>query len=540
MKVQFLIKLFPVLLMFINGCSGTVTDVRSEAIIASPEELYGDLFFDVQGNNEVFADSKTFVDCVPLFHPSVVRSKYAVWPDRSANGLREFIRLHFQPPVKIAEYVSDSSSISDHIKKLWQVLRRPADEKKHGTLIPLPHPYIVPGGRFREVYYWDSFFTMLGLREDGQDTTIENTVKNFAYLLDNFGFIPNGNRSYYLSRSQPPFFASMVQLLASMKGDDVFTRYLSQMETEYDFWMQGADSLTRDEHTYKRVVRLQGGEVMNRYWDDKATPRPESYAEDVQTMSEVHERFPERDAGDVFRHLRAGAESGWDFSSRWLEKETDGSFKLHTIHTTDIIPVDLNCLLYDLELTIARAARLGGYRSKALDFEIKAAKRKEAIFKYCWDQKRGFFMDHNFVKGKNTGIESLAAVFPLYFRIADTSQADLVAKRLEKKFLKPGGLVTTLDETGQQWDGPNGWAPLQYLAVMGLRNFGINKPADEIQRRWLRLNEKVYAASFKLMEKYNVQDTSRAGGGGEYPNQDGFGWTNGVYRAFVVKDSVPL
>ncbi len=503
---------------------------EKEVQILPPEELYGQLFYDVQADPEVFPDSKTFVDVVPLTGVEEIKSRYSELQDKSSQSLRTFVEDNFDVPENDNLYQTDSSSIKQHIPKLWSVLKRPADENISGTLIPLPNPYIVPGGRFREIYYWDSYFTMLGLQEDGEIETIQNMVDNFSYLIDKYGFIPNGNRTYYLSRSQPPFYAKMVEILADIKGEQVLVDYLPYLEKEYQFWMAGADALTRDNPANKRVVLLEDGEILNRYWDNKNTPRPESYREDVKTAEAAVAAFPGRTKEDVYRNLRAGAESGWDFSSRWLLTNEEGNFQLSTIHTTDILPVDLNSLIYNLEKTISQAHRLANNTDKAEAFRQKYEARERAINKYFWDEEKQFYSDYNFRSAEPTKVISLAGVYPLFFQIANAEEANLVAQKVKNVFLKPGGVVTTPNNTGQQWDAPNGWAPLQWITIAGLRNYGHNELAKEIKNNWLLQNTAVYKRNYKLLEKYNVEDLSKKSGGGEYPTQDGFGWTNGVYQ----------
>ncbi len=502
--------------------------VDQEVEVLPPDELYGDLFYDAQ-NKELFADSKTFVDVVPQYNVGLIRQRYTMLNDTSKTAISEFIEQHFEVPGHDENtYKTDSSSIGEHISKLWDVLKRPADEEKSGTLIPLPHSYIVPGGRFREIYYWDSYFTMLGLLQDEEVETIQNMVDNFAYLINKYGYIPNGNRTYYLGRSQPPFFAMMVKVLAQAKNKKVLPKYLPELEKEYNFWMDGANNLEK-EKAFRRVVKLKDGEILNRYWDDNATPRPESYREDIQTAETAVKKNPDLTKEEVYRNLRAAAESGWDFSSRWLSRNETGEFDLSTIHTTDIVPVDLNSLLYNLEKTISRAASIAGNDDKAEEFRKKAEIRKAAIQKYLWNREENFYMDYNFKKQQLTGIYSLAAAYPLFFEIPDKNRAEEVAEVIREKLLKPGGVVTTNNNTGEQWDAPNGWAPLEWMTIKGLENYDLDL-AQTIKSRWLKLNEDVYNRTYKMTEKYNVVDLSRESGGGEYPTQDGFGWSNGVYQ----------
>jgi alpha,alpha-trehalase len=357
---------------------------------------------------------------------------------------------------------------------------------------------------------------MLGLQTARKTDSIESMIANFAFLLDKQGFIPNGNRTYYLSRSQPPFFALMVQLLADSKGEQILVKYLPQLEKEYNFWMAGKPKAKGT--AQKRVVLLADGSLLNRYWDDRNAPRAESYAEDMHTAKQVPENK------NIYHDLRAGAESGWDFSSRWFRDVNS----LATIHTTEIIPVDLNALLYNLERTIAQAYQIQKNAPSTQKYLEKAEARKKALLQYCWNEKNGFFQDYDFVLQKHTPVLSLAGVYPLCFQIATSVQSKQVAAVLKAQFLKAGGLISTPNHTKQQWDAPNGWAPLQWMAIWGLRNYQQTDLADEIRLRWVSLNEKVFKKTGKLLEKYNVEDLSLIAGGGEYPLQDGFGWTNGV------------
>ncbi len=484
------------------------------------------LFEDVQMNH-ILPDGKTFVDCIPKYPVKEINKQYLEQKDIQGFDLKNFVLTHFELPVaNTTGYSSDTSKpVTDNIELLWTVLTRQPDDTA-GSLIPLPHSYIVPGGRFGEVYYWDSYFTMLGLKVSGKNEMLENMVNNFSYLIDKIGYITNGNRTYYIGRSQPPFYSLMVKLLASIKGEDVLPTYLRQLEKEYQFWMKGADELNQTKAAAHRTVRMPDGSILNRYWDENNTPRPESYREDIELMYQSGQ-----EAKSIYRHLRAGAESGWDFSSRWFKDEKSFS----TIHTTEIIPVDLNCLLLHLEQTIAEAYQLAGNNEATKKYNILAEKRKSAIQQYCWNQEHGFYFDYDFIEGKQKQTLSLAASFPLFFKIADDKQAKLVANMIKEKFIMPGGAVTTLTTTGQQWDAPNGWAPLQWITVVGLENYHHNELATDIAAKWIKLNTDVFHRTGKLMEKYNVVDTNLEAGGGEYPGQDGFGWTNGVLLALIKK-----
>jgi alpha,alpha-trehalase len=483
------------------------------------------LFEDVQ-MSRIFADGKTFVDCLPKNPPEEINKEYLLQKDTSGFNLKAFVLSNFDMPAgHTIDYSSDrNKDVAENIEALWNVLTRQPDTKAAGSLIPLPFPYIVPGGRFGEIYYWDSYFTMLGLRASGKIESIENMVKNLSYLIDTIGYIPNGNRTYYLGRSQPPFYSLIVKLLAEVSGKQILPKYLSQLEKEYGFWMKGAQDLDDEHSSAHRSVRMPDGEILNRYWDENTTPRPESLRQDVELANQSHLQ-----SSTLFRHLRAGAESGWDFSSRWFK---DGN-SLSTIHTTEIIPVDLNCLLANLERTIAEAYELSGKPEVVRQYQSLAEKREKAIQKYCWNNDAGFYFDYDFAQSKQKNALTLAGVFPLFFKIATDAQAKSVALVIQEKFLKPGGVVSTLETTGQQWDAPNGWASLQWITIIGLENYGHHELATSIARRWTKLNSDVFRRTGKLMEKYNVVDTHLEAGGGEYPGQDGFGWTNGVLLALM-------
>jgi alpha,alpha-trehalase len=491
--------------------------------------LLGELFEQVQLQN-IFPDGKTFVDCTPRSKLSFIHQKYKEQKSEEGFNLSAFVNENFILPKSYSsQYVSDKARpIVEHIETLWDELTRQPEEGNN-SLIPLPHSYIVPGGRFREIFYWDSYFTMLGLQVSGKIEMIKNMVDNFSYLIDKFGYIPNGNRTYFLGRSQPPFYASMVQLLGEEKTSqpegqsaNILSKYLPQLVEEHNFWMKGMEQLNEKDNAVNRITLMADGSILNHYCDEFDTPRPESYKEDVELAKQVN------DKRKLYRNIRAACESGWDFSSRWYKYKDDFS----SIHTTEIIPVDLNCLLFNLEETIAEAYRLSNDKILSEKYQSAANRRKQAINAYCWNKDENFYFDYDYVVGNQKQSLTLAGTFPLFYKIASAGQAAGVAESLQKHFLYPGGLRTTTFTTGQQWDAPNGWAPLHFIAVQGLINYGHNDLAKIIAERWMTVNEKVFKSSGKMLEKYNVENIQLESGGGEYPTQDGFGWSNGVYLKF--------
>ena len=494
-----------------------------------PAHDLGTLFGEVQ-SARVFPDSKSFVDAVPLMPPAEIVAAYDRERGNPGFDLRAFVARHFLPPATTttASGADSAETMEAHIRALWPALTRapPPPGRAWSSLIALPDSYVVPGGRFREIYYWDSYFTMLGLVRSGRTDLVKAMLDNFAWLIDRTGHVPNGNRTYYLGRSQPPYFAAMIALYAQAVDTAAALAWLPALEREYAFWMDGADRV-QPARAWRRVVRLPGGALLNRYWDDLPEPRPESWREDVALGASI----PEARRTALYREIRATAESGWDFSSRWMRDPHD----LRTLETTELAPVDLNCLLYHAERTIAalRAFRdQPGDAVMAARFAAAAARRREALMRASWDSVSGFFYDVRWASAERvTDRPTLAAVSPLFFGLASPAQARAVALVLQRDFLQPGGFVTTRIASGQQWDAPNGWPPLQWLAIEGLRRHGLVALADTARTRWLALNRRTWRATGRMMEKYDVTDTTRAAGGGEYPTQDGFGWTNGVALA---------
>lgn len=484
-----------------------------------PSELYGDLFVAVQ-TQQIFDDQKTFVDAVPNSDPATILQLYAQQKNQPNFDLKSFVLTNFTLPTEPPITPPSGQTLREHINWLWPKLTRTTTSAPpFSSLIALPKPYVVPGGRFREGYYWDTYFTMLGLQESRHEDLVDDMLDDFAYEIDRFGHIPNGNRTYYLSRSQPPFFAQMVTLAANAEGPRVYQKYLPQLRKEYAYWMTGENTTPRGQAT-RNVVVMRDGVVLNRYWDERDTPRDESYLEDVKTAQQV----PSRPANEVYRDLRAAAESGWDFSSRWFGDNRN----LTTIRTTSIVPVDLNSLMFGLEITIVKGCGVAHDFGCVAEFVGRAKRRAEGINHYLWN-RNGYYGDYDWRLGKSRDNLSAAALYPLFAGVAWPERAQRTLSAVSQNLLKERGLATTTFQTGQQWDAPNGWAPLHWLTIEGARRYGRDDLAKDVGTRFLADVKQVYAAQQKLVEKYVVEGPNAGGGGGgEYPLQDGFGWTNGV------------
>ncbi len=495
----------------------------------SPAQRYQELFEAVQ-TQRVFADSKTFVDCAPLADPDDILEDYRAHCEDEGFDLAAFVHAHFRPehPPRSA-YVSDPDrTLTEHIDGLWDVLTRvPREHPTRSSLLPLPHRYVVPGGRFGEIYYWDSYFTMLGLCGSGRHDLLRAMADDFAYLIDTYGHVPNGNRSYYLSRSQPPVFALMTELFEE-QAIDPQAPYLPRLRKEHAFWMEGAEHLAKDE-VHCHCARMPDGSLLNRYWDTRDIPREEAWLEDVETA-----KASGRPAHDVYRDLRAAAASGWDFSSRWCDGDA-----LSGIRTTRIVPVDLNAFLFKLESRIAVLAARVGDEAAARRYTTMARERRAAVDRWLWSETLGTYADYDLDRGRTRDALTAAIAVPLFVGMSGDAQAARTAAALESGLLAPGGLGTTQVDSGEQWDRPNGWAPLQWMAIQGLLRYGHGDLACRIRERWLRTVGNLYEREAKLVEKYALRqlpEHAEGGGGGEYPLQDGFGWTNGVTRRLLDDD----
>lgn len=397
--------------------------------------------------------------------------------NQSGFDLRHFVDVNFTLPKAGEKYVPPAGqSLREHIDGLWPVLTRSTKNvEKWDSLLPLPESYVVPGGRFREIYYWDSYFTMLGLAESGHWDKVADMVANFGYEIDAWGHIPNGNRTYYLSRSQPPFFAFMVELLAQHEGDDALKEYLPQLQKEYAYWMEGVETLQPGQQN-QRVVKLEDGSVLNRYWDDRDTPAlnpglkislpPKAPPTARQRRSIETSALPPPPAG-------ISAPAGWIIRSSSVPSVPP---------RLSLSILTLCCISWK---TLARASAAAGDRAKASQYDTLANARQKAIEMHLWNNKEGWYADYDLQNNKIRDQLTAAALFPLYVNAAAKDRAAKVAAAAQAHLLQPGGLATTSVKSGQQWDAPNGWAPLQWVAAEGLQNYGQDDVAMEVTWRFL-------------------------------------------------------
>lgn len=417
--------------------------------------------------------------------------------------------------------------------------RLPADHdvETHGLLY-LPHPYVVPGGRFNEMYGWDSYFIQVGLLRDGETGPARAMADNFLYQIEHYGKILNANRTYYLTRSQPPFLTRMLLGVYRRTGDRRWlARALPAVEAYYRYWTD-ADHLTP-----------QTG--LSRYFDTGSGPAPEVVASERDAEGRTHydrvkefyrteevtdydvRRFYVRSSDTLtpafYRGDRAMRESGFDPSNRF------GPFSADIISYN---PVCLNSLLYVMERDAAEIARLAGRPSEARAWGERARRRAERVNKLLWDEEAGLYLDYNFELGRRRHYPFVTTFYPLWAGLATPRQAARVAANL-KLFERPGGLLTSTSVSGSQWDAPFGWAPMQLLAVGGLRRYGHAREAERLSVKFLSLVLKEFVEHNVIVEKYDVERRdSHVSAGlrfGYTSNEIGFGWTNAAFTELYAQ-----
>jgi alpha,alpha-trehalase len=389
----------------------------------------------------------------------------------------------------------DVAAARQYIKDFWPKLTRFHPDNDE-SLIGLPKPYLVPAFEkahefdFNELYYWDSYFMVQGLLDAEHKDLVIGILEDFFFLYNYLKVIPNASRSYLTGRSQPPLLTSFIW--------DVYQAY--KLDTA---WLKKAMEVAKHEYAtvWMGTVKPNARQVyrgLSRYYDI-------NYINDL-----------------------AEAESGWDMTPRFSRK------------ALSYVPVDLNALLYKYEMDFARAARLLDNTREAGEWETAARHRKATMDELMWDKGRGLYYDYNFEKKKRSQVSSLAAYYPLWAGMVDEDQARHLVRAL-RRFESKGGLATTdalpigqfvLGTVPTQWAYPNGWAPLHFLTVEGLKRYGYEADAKRIAQKWLKTNLEWFQKHNVFLEKYNVVAPDKPPAKGLYPSQTGFGWTNAVFERF--------
>jgi len=488
----------------------------------------------------LYNDSKQFVDMPMKYDPELIKGRFLIMDSKNLTELQIFIKHNFENssygysdwiPDDYIEHPSFLNSISYMPYRLWaQVLNglwislgRKLDSSVYErpeqfSFTKKKYPFIVPGGRFLENYYWDSWWIVRGLLICDMHETALNIISNYFDDIANFGFVPNGGRIYYLDRSQPPVLSEMIMSYFEYMHRKVgmtdslrlfLETALAHLKIEYNWWM-GENG---------RKVSI-GGATLNRYFSSDTTPRPEAYKADYELLLstlKADEVVP--DTSELYRNLRAGAESGWDFSSRWIRPALDPEsglrqFKLANIATSEIVPIDLNSIMYRFETNMVKicetlmtdtekdyfSRKMTGIHtpelvSDAIHFSNAAKARKQAINSLLWDHEFQTWRDYNISSGTLvTTVLTISSWLPMWAGLLDpfnepsgaqlsTSASghravSVLSSLLKSGLVQEGGVLTTNKRTGQQWDSPNAWAPLVLLTVEGLRALGIREGFD--------------------------------------------------------------
>jgi alpha,alpha-trehalase len=510
----------------------------------SPMAVYGPLFRDAQVSG--IALGKQLLTAQAIKSPEVITKEYITLKDSlnkkltrkqrgnsiDTNTLKIFLTKNFVFPKPVGDSIfltyDTTVMLENYIKNSWRKLKCKSDSGIGNSMLYLPYPYIGCGPEANELHYWDSYFIMLGLKECGEYEMMENIVKNLAYLINRYGHIPAVNRTYSLGRSGPPFLSLMIDLLADVKGDDVYLTYLPELEKEYLFWMEGSDSI-RSGSSYKRVVKFNDGTVMNRYWAPYGEPRPEYYAEDLELALNTKGNYKE-----LLQDLGAAAESGWADNSRWIEERSS----IDKTKCTQILPVDLNCLLHNLECLLRDIYKKKADNQKVIYYAEQILNREVKLDFLFWDENLSFYTDYNYKNKTTTGHISMAGLFPFLFKARyrpfSAERIELVVETLQKNLLTEGGATNSaVQNENQLWEAPWGAASMQWVAVQALQRNNYSDLAKKIALNWVNLSWDVYRKTGWLLKYYDVMKGAQRYENGTKPFTENFACNNGVLLYFI-------
>lgn len=379
-------------------------------------------------------------------------------------------------------------------------------KEESGTLIPLPHPFSIPSkDHFEEMYYWDTYFTNIGLIASGRINQAKNNTDNILYLVRKYGFMPNASRTTFLTRSQPPFLALMVKDIFKVTGD------LSWLQEAYE-------TLKKELEFWREKRKTETG--LNRYYGFAKEEEADYLA---ARFTERTTLTPDMKSIDIARHMRLCFESGWDINPRW------------GCHGYDFVHVDLNSMLYSVEMCMSEFASI--LKNGEEEIWKKAAERRRELMRQYMKTGDGYFTDYDYVNNKFSDVFSAASFYPLFVSLADDEEAAKTVRMLSR--LEENFGISACEKNGKegnfQWNYPNGWAPHQYLVFRALKNYGYEKEAKRVAEKYITLVEKVFSETNNLWEKYNVVD-GNIEVNTESPMPPMMGWSAGVYLA--LKDEL--
>ncbi|MBA3661133.1 MAG: trehalase [Gammaproteobacteria bacterium] len=463
---------------------------------------------------------------------SMHECKSLVDPKTHQNFLLYFPK-DFPIPAAVQKLKTHCSLI---IKRLPQKINRlgQVDVKNiyPDGLLYLPNPYVIPGGMFNEMYGWDSYFIIRGLIKAKKLELARGMVENFFFEIDHYGAILNANRTYYLSRSQPPFLTSMIRAVYQSALPDLpwLAKAYHYARKDYQLW-------TVKPHRFNHAT-------LARYYDFSHGPVPElddsaqDYYAKILQYFKTHPKIgktylsPSKNPPftvslnhNFYKSDRAMRESGFDTSNR---------FGIFSAATTDFAPVELNSLLYKAEKDLAWIALTLKKTNEAKYWEKKAALRLRHINQYFWNEAQGFYFDYNFKQKRQSTYIYATSFYPLWTGAASRHQAKKVAANLHH-FERQGGIVSSPYNTGAQWDSPYGWAPLQLITIEGLNRYGFKDLAHRLSRKYIHMIVKNFNHDKTIHEKYDVESqTAKTHVQVGYKvNVIGFGWTNGVFLVLL-------
>lgn len=580
-----------VLLLVFNSLFASTLQICTNKIYCQ-----GTLLHKVQSAN-LFNDSKTFVDMVQLNSPNVTMDRFDrlmanTRDNPSMEQLRHFVFNNFErigelelytppdykPEPKLVKEINNPTvkHFTKSLIAVWPTLGRTIhpDVFTHPdrySIIPVKNGFIIPGGRFRELYYWDTYWIIKGLLLSDMAETARGMIENLLSMVERFGFVPNGGRIYNLNRSQPPVLSLMMAEYITYTQDYDFLRtHINTLESELLFWLEKRtrvveiggknytlahfssnntkEDIDEDHENYYKNFSMpressslkNRSKVVQRDYGAFGMPRPESYIEDIETCS-IYKYHQER--SKCYTEIQGGAESGWDFSSRWFfDDKGDPTNMLQTIQSRRILPVDLNAYLCRAFREMTKFFYTTGDTKKSQYWNAKMEHWIDSVQTVLYDNEHGIWFDFDIEMQKRRKVFYASNFAPLWTECYDVKKSKEYGKRAVL-YLKnsgivdyAGGIPTSLIKSGEQWDFPNAWPPLQEVVIMGLEKTG-DPEAQEVARmfakRWIESNIKAFIENKEMFEKYDSVHPGQYGGGGEYDVQSGFGWSNGAALSII-------
>ncbi|CAG7834101.1 unnamed protein product [Allacma fusca] len=520
---------------------------------------YGDIIHTV-AQSGIYTDSKTFVDKPLKYEPNIVKTNYDFMIKQHGlqppvEEIKKFIEHNFRPEgyefvewtpqdwvpnPKFIDTINDTAlrTFASELNSIWKNLGRSIrqDVKTRPemySMIYVDNPVVVPGGRFREFYYWDQFWIVKGLLHCEMTTTVQGILENFLQMVEELGYIPNGGRIYY-KRSHPPLLIPMVQDYMKVTENDTFLEsHIATLDKEFAFWTTKRNySLEIEDNNY----------TVFRYNVELGNPRPEAYHPDYELVSEIPNPTEQK---ELYEHLKTAAESGIDFSWRWFLPKTESDVgTLKDTKTRHIIPIDLNVLILRNAIIMQEFHTKIGNTEQAEEYEEFAATLEATINDVFWNQTLGSWFDY-VVADEHQGHKTeffpgniLPLILGLPSMISKTTEV-LTYLNEQKVFSYRGGIPSSLESTTQQWDFPNAWAPHNHWIIESLEATGnpeAKKLAVATAQKWVENNLLTYRTHEDTMfEKYDAANPGSRGGGGEYEVVEGFGWSNGVVLDLLKK-----